>query len=185
MKKISKRDYIRKCFHILTGIIIIILIYFNILTKISFTVFIITSLLFYYINFKKINIPLYSKILKICQKNENDIGLVTFLTGCGISYMFFSKDVAIASIAIFTFGDSFANLFGQIGKTKCKFSKKKNIEGFFAGVIISTLTAGIFIDIKIALFASSITMFIEFINSKIDDNIFIAPIAAIIIKLFS
>ncbi len=181
MQKINlHNEIIRKIFHIFTGIIVLLLIYFDIINTYIFLSLIVVSIILYIINKSNKNIPIYSYIVRKVQRNENDIGLITFLIGCTFTYIFFEKLIVLSAISIFTFGDGTSSLIGEIAK---KNKNKKSFIGLIFGVLFAYLFSTIFINSKIALFASLITITIEQINTKINDNFFLAPLAGFIINI--
>lgn len=105
-------------------------------------------------------------------------GAFFFTFGCAITVLIFSKDIALAAIAILTFGDSSSHLLGAYIK-KYKYStedKNKIKEGLFAGIIFASIAGAFFVEPFYAMIASVVVMIIEFIEFKVlklDDNFYI------------
>ena len=117
------REYTRKILHLSLGFGIIILFFFKIINIYIFLVLDIISILFYLLTVEGVSIPYYTNILNLCNRGKKDIGLVSFLVGCTIAVLF-PKNIALASLCIFVFGDSTAFLIGKLGKTKTSLTKK-------------------------------------------------------------
>lgn len=181
-----KKDLIRKIFHFLLGIILIIGINFDFINILTFLIIDIVAIFLFILTKKEIKIPIYTRIFNECSRKKNDLGLVTFLIGCTIAFLFSpTKQIISASIAIFTFGDGVASLIGKMGKIKSPLNKEKNLEGLITSVILASILSSLFINPILAICSSIITMTIEHINNKIDDNLFLAPFAVIIINLIN
>lgn len=178
------KELTRKIFHLLLGLSIIILFLFDVINIYILLVLDMISIILYFLTIKDVNIPCYTNILKLCSRSKKDIGLISFLVGCTITLLF-PKNIALASLCIFIFGDSTAFLIGRLGKTKTFLSKNKNIEGLFASFIISSILASLFVNTLFALTTSLIVMFIEHTNTKIDDNFFLAPLSGIILYVLT
>jgi len=116
-------------------------------------------------------------------------GILFFVAGCLIVLKLFSLQIALASIAILTFGDSVSHLIGLIGRRQSFLDPTKNIEGTIAGILAATIFASFFIPLLYALIASVVAMLAETISFKlegdnVDDNLIIPLVAGTILYLF-
>lgn len=182
----------RQPFHILLGLFLIALIYYDLLSQqilITLIIIAIVSSLF----IKKTKPKMIYKLLQFVEREDAleelpGRGLISYIIGALIVITLFEKDIAIASIIILALGDSFSRLIGPFGKIKHPFNNTKFLEGVIAGVIAASLGAMLFIRPLEAISASFFAMLLEGIdlrpfNFKIDDNITIPLIAGIVIWL--
>ncbi len=190
---LTKLEKKRQAIHILLGAILCsIVYYFYSLSKILIPFAAIASIVLSFAS-KKHRIPLFSWILdKLERKTEKERmhakGLVFYLIGSSASVLLFTKDIALASIAILAIGDSISRLAGPYGYLKHPFNSKKFIEGVIAGFICATIAASAFVRIHEAATASAISMFLESLdieinNKKLDDNLSIPVVSSITIIL--
>lgn len=176
----------RKILHVLIGIFVIVLIYFDVMSLILFLVLDIISVVLMILNVKDIYVPVYSNVINKCGRMKGDYGLFTFMIGCTLTFAIFPKNISLTAISIFVFGDAVASLIGIRGKIKSPLNNKKNIEGFIVSFFVAFGVACIFTNWIYALIVSFLTMLIEHINSsKLDDNLFLAPIAGVIMCLMN
>jgi len=115
-------------------------------------------------------------------------GMLFFTAGCLIVLKLFSLKIALASIAILTFGDSVSHLIGLIGKRKNVLDPTKNIEGTVAGILSATIFASFFVPLFYAFIASAAAMLAEAVSFKlegdnVDDNLIIPLVAGTILYL--
>ncbi|MEM2604973.1 MAG: hypothetical protein QXI41_00195 [Candidatus Pacearchaeota archaeon] len=131
----------------------------------------------------KIKIPLLNEILKKLGKKEEakfpGKGFVFFLAGCLLTAKLFPSDIALASIAVLTFGDPTASIARKV-LTKKFYKKHKDFAGLL-GCIVAFFVASIFVSIVYAAIAAIVGMLVEALRIKIgedeaDDNLFV-PIA--------
>ncbi|MBD3354533.1 hypothetical protein GF361_00950 [Candidatus Woesearchaeota archaeon] len=189
---IPKREIRRKVFHILCGIIFVVLIYFDIINAFVMAVSVLAGLLLSFI-YKKIRIPFLHKILVLMDR-PRDIktfpgkGAILYGIGALLVLLFFEKDIAMASIMILALGDSIAPLIGQYGQIRHPLDKKKFLEGSLAGAVAGFLGAWLFVAWYQALIAAAAAMISEGITLKIgsnqlDDNIIMPLVAGVILWL--
>ncbi|MFW6046274.1 MAG: diacylglycerol/polyprenol kinase family protein [Candidatus Woesearchaeota archaeon] len=192
MKKFLERDKLltRKLIHIMYGIFTILFYYFfqrEIVLGFNLFIFLFSLILSRYL--KKNKVFFFSYLTETFSKENEEplMGFIYFVVGASLSIYFFEKSIALASITILTFGDSFSSLIGTNGKFKFKISKK-NIEGMIAGTIIATFFSQIFIGIIPAFIGSFFGMLAEYIDFKtkfeMDDNILIPLVSGIAINIF-
>jgi len=141
----------------------------------------------------KFKLPVVSWFLEKFEKKQYlkkfpGKGMLFFTAGCLIVLKLFSLKIALASIAILTFGDSISHLIGMIGKRKNFLDPTKNIEGTTAGMLVATIFASFFVPLLYALIASVSAMLAETISFKlegdnVDDNLIIPLVAGTILYL--
>lgn len=184
---ITKLEIKRQAIHITLGILIITLFYYDIINYIILGIITIIGFLLSYLTKKGHKIPVYTFLLDRLERDSEKAhlrakGMLFYLLGSSLAMLFFSKEIALASIAILAIGDSTSRLIGPYGYIKHPFNSKKFIEGIIVGGILATVAGYIFVPFYLALSASAVSMFIESLdieinNFKIDDNLTI-PLAA-------
>ncbi|MEK6947744.1 MAG: hypothetical protein AABX19_00720 [Nanoarchaeota archaeon] len=190
---INKKEIKRKLFHICNSMIVSVLVYFNILNWYILLFIVLLGLLLSFIakNYHISSITFFLKHLDRDYdiRNFPGKGAITFMSGCFIAVLFFSKDIAIASILIMGFGDAVSSLVSKsFGKLKHPLNNFKKLEGTLLGILVSFIAASFFISYIEALFASIIGMIVEsiYFNKKsffIDDNILIPLFSGLTIFL--
>lgn len=189
VKKLLFLETGRKATHIIFGSTILVLIYLNLIWLQGIAILIALALAASIIS-TKIKIPGIHFLLRNFERAENlhrfpGRGVVFFLLGILLSLILFDKDIALASIAILTFGDAVASFFNIThGTIQHPFavSKRKLVEGSVAGTIAGFLAAALFINWKFALIGSIVGMLFEAMeikinNASLDDNV-IVPVTA-------
>ncbi|HEY9703019.1 MAG TPA: hypothetical protein V6C58_11260, partial [Allocoleopsis sp.] len=146
------------------------------------------------ITYTKFNVPIFNFFL---ERFERDHLKKTF-PGKGLIYLFiaitlllatFDKNITLAAIMIWTFGDSMSALVGKhYGKIVHPLNKTRVIEGTVAGIVAGTIAASFFIYTLYALIAATIAMIVESIDwglyqESIDDNFFVPIVSAFILQL--
>lgn len=186
---ISQLEIRRKLFHILSGISLVLLLEYHIITKYFLLLLLAFALLFSFVSLK-FKVPLATWILHKFDRKDAAfpaLGAITFLVGFVLVLYLFPRDIAYASMLIMALGDGFATLIGKTGKIKTIFHKKKTLEGTVAGTIAAFVGASLIIPMHEAIYASAFAMFIELIAPKIgkvvDDNVTVTLAAAIAIYL--
>jgi len=188
-----KKEVKRALFHIGTGLVIIILSFLigvqNLIILLSATLIV---GFFISVISRKIKIPIICEFLKNFERESSKDfpgrGSFYFVAGSLFALLLFEKQIALASIMILTFGDSFTNIFGPLGKVKTRFHAKKRLEGTIIGIIAGTLAAMWFVPFVPAFFGTLIAMIgehIDFEYLQMNDNIFVPIVAGIFIKLLS
>lgn len=187
---LNKLEIKRQLFHIFTGILIVLLLYFEIINGyILFIIAIIGFVVSFYS--RKYKIPYIRFLLKTFdrKKDINNFpgkGAVFYLLGCTISVLLFPLDIAMASIMILALGDSVSRLVGPYGYLKHPFHNEKFLEGVVAGWMAAIFGAIIFVPMLHAIIASGIAMLIEGVDLrigefKVDDNLTIPIISGFIL----
>ena len=109
--------------------------------------------------------------------------------GSLFAMILFSKEIALASIAIMALGDSVTNIFGRyFGEVKLPYNRKKTLDGVLMGIGAATLGAFFFVPFHVALIASSVAMFVETLDLKLwlvelDDNLLVPLVAGGVMTL--
>ncbi len=178
----------RQLFHLFLGITILVLLVLNVLTvKILFIVFILG--LFLALLSLKYAIPFVCWFLDKFERKDvfPGKGALFFFLGSLLALSLFPRGIALASIAILTFGDSFAPLFGiYFGRIRTRLNGKRYVEGFVFGFFAAFAAAYFFVPLVPALLGSFIAMSFEFLEVRfrgysIDDNIFIPLVSGAVI----
>ena len=180
--KISPLELRRQMFHLLLGTAIAILVHFrivglNILLLALCAGFVISMLSKHY------DIIFVSWFLKRFERPEAKFpgeGAFFLVAGSALALAVFPRNIALASIMILAFGDSFSHLFGK-AYGKRKFAHK-TLVGTAAGIISGFVGALLFVSPWLAFIGAGIAMLFEAFNlkvfgHKIDDNLFI-PLAS-------
>jgi len=191
---ITKFEVKRQLVHILVGIVIVTLLYFDILDAmilfvLAFFGFVLSFLC------RKFRVPVISKLLKMLDR-EKDLksfpgkGLVFYVFGAFLSVLIFPKEIAMAAVIILAFGDSVSRLVGPYGYLKHPFHSEKFLEGVIAGAFAATLGAMFFVPFLQAFSASVAAMLLEGVdieikNFKVDDNLMIPVVAGGVVWLVS
>jgi len=179
----------RKLFHLLFGIILVILLLYGFLNKTHLFFLIIISIILSAI-IKNHKIPILGWFLNEFER-EKDIkkfpakGLIFYLIGAYLVLSFFPMEIAMASILVLAFAEPTSYLFGiKYGKTKHPLHNKRFLEGWTAGIIAGFIGALVFLPWYEAIVASFMAMLAEIFEIRsgadvIDDNIVIPLVAAI------
>ncbi|MEM1988331.1 MAG: hypothetical protein QXS41_00620 [Candidatus Woesearchaeota archaeon] len=165
----------RKIIHIAVGSVIALLWYLNYISAIHiFYLLLISSAVSLIHKYKPL--PILKEILeqlsKEDEKNFPGKGFITFLIGVLITMKLFSKDIALASIMILTFGDSLSHIFSTtFPKPKLKIKKLKSIFGVLLSFLFSFLFASFFVEPILAFFGSLSAIILELFEIKIEDEV--------------
>ncbi len=194
MKRIDiSREIERKVMHIMSGSIIVLLLYFDLIDAWFLFLMLILGGIISLIS-KKYDVPIISWFLKRMERKEQlkrlpGKGALSFLIGVLLAIKLFPKEVALASIVIMTFGDSLSLIYGSlVGKRRVFWNNNKNVEGLFFGGLIAGFLAAIFVNPFHAIISSFCAMLVESLEVKVndeivDDNILIPLVSGTIILL--
>ncbi len=175
----------RQIFHIVLGLVLVSLLHYNILNR-NIILIILVFGIFLSLVCIRYKLPVVSWFLRIFDRDDAIIpgqGAITFIAGCLIVLFLFNKDVALASIMVLTFGDTF---FGYIkGKLKYPLNNSRFVEGILIGIIAATIGASLFVPVFKAFLGSFCAVMVANLDLKlnrinIDDNLFIPLIAGIV-----
>ena len=185
----------REIFHILSGILFILIILFFPVPYGQLFLFIV--LIFGgFVSFlsTRFHVPVVSRFLEIFERKQNykipGKGVIFFFIGSLLSLQLFPRDIALASIIILTFADPVSHFIGcNFGKT-CLISRRKYIEGTIFGILVGTLLAGFFVFLFIAFIGAFIAMFLEsaeiaMSGRNVDDNLLIPIVAGTVMYIVS
>ncbi len=186
---LTTKELTRKSVHILIGLILILSYYLDIIGPLTMFLAILVGILLSLLS-KHTNLPIISHFLDQFERPSQrhkfpGKGMLFFFIGSLLVMKLFDKDIALASIAILTFGDSISHIVGEkYGEIKNIFNghSKKLLEGTLAGIFAGFLAALFFVSWPHAFLASFGAMIAEVIQidlnqNTVDDNI-IVPLAA-------
>lgn len=183
----------RQIFHLLFGIVAVVLYQFKILNINCLLILFTIGLVISFISRKR-KIPVIYWFLERFEreqdlKNKPGKGILTYLAGMLIVLLIFEEKIALAAIIILAVGDSVSHMIGKyFGKTKYRLNNLKHIEGTVAGIFLASLVASLFIEPLLAFLGSMAAMITEAVNLRIgktiiDDNLAIPIVAGITIYL--
>ncbi|MEK6820190.1 MAG: hypothetical protein AABX71_00580 [Nanoarchaeota archaeon] len=185
MINVNQINIERRILHILIGIILLLLIIFNLLSPLHLFFLLILSGTLSLISLKY-KIPIVNFFLERFEGKEIDLpgkAFLLFMAGILLTLKLFPKNIALASIIILVFSDPISHIVGKtLGRTKYFLDKRKNIEGHIAGFIVGSLLAMFFVSPLLAIAGSLVAMLFESIiievqKIQLDDNLII-PLAA-------
>lgn len=178
-------EYLRKTSHLLFGLLVagVILFFptYHAAMIIGFSLYI--GLIMIDLCEKGYRIPLISNIIDHMGR-EGEFpgkGAFFFVFSALVTLMFFPSTIAAISVAVLAVLDGFSTIIG-IRFGKHRIWKKKTLEGFLGGVIITTVLL-MFISTPIfAILISLVAGFVELL-SPVDDNLIIPWVVAMLITV--
>lgn len=178
-------EYLRKTAHLLFGLVIAGVIF---LVPATYALIIIgvslsAGLILIDLCMKGYQIPVMSIVLKHMER-EGEFpgkGALFFVFSAFIAAIFFPPPIAAVSVAILAVLDSFSTIIG-IRFGKHQIWKKKTIEGFLGGVIITSVMLMLIAPPIYAVLISLVAGVVELV-SPVDDNLIIPWVVAILITL--
>lgn len=192
---LTKKEIGRQILHVFSGLLAVILIYFEILSPFAIFLLIVVGILASILS-KRIRLPFFSFFLKHLERKDMKHrfpgkGMIFFFIGILLAVQLFDKDIALASIMVLTFGDSVSHLFGErYGKIRNIFNghSKKLLEGTFAGTLTGFLGAVIFVPFPEAFLGSLAAMIAEVVkidlnDHTLDDNLIVPLVAGTVMLL--
>src|SRR3989344_2552421 len=185
-KSVNNFELNRQLFHLLLGLGIVALLLYDVIDQQKIFFLVLAGFVLSYLS-KRIKIPIIYELLNRFERKEDlkklpGRGMIFYFIGCYIA-LWFSKDIAMASIMVLALGDSIAPIFGRhYGKTKTFLSKTKFLEGTVAGFIGGFIGALVFLPWQESFFASLAAMIVETIGvnigaKQVDDNIIVPFVA--------
>src|SRR3989338_6680711 len=128
-----KLEIKRQPIHILSGLLIIALLYYDLLSPLILSALVIISVIAS-ILIKKTRPKAVYNLLRFVEREENlehipGKGLIAYLVGVLVVVTLFEKDIALASVMILALGDSISRLVGPFGRIRHPFNNAKFIEG--------------------------------------------------------
>lgn len=205
MKKTkSKFDWFelkRQSFHAATGLVILLLLIFNILNEWIIGGILVVGFVLFLIN-RRMKLPVIWWFIQHFERKENikempGGGSFFYILGTFISLILFPRDVAYVAIVVLALGDSISTFIGKnYGRTRAPWSNVKLLEGTLAGMLLSFAgflvlyycLPGFSVTILEGLLACIVAMMVEAIEMKIgprkiDDNLLIPVVAGAVILL--
>lgn len=194
LSKINVFEFRRQVFHALFGILLVVLIKFDVLDIFLIVVFIIIGLVLSLLS-RRFRIPMIHWFLSKFERADSlyrfpGKGVISYLIGTLIVLLLFDKNIAMASIMILALGDSVSHLAGRFGRITNPFNDKKFLEGAIAGFMVAWLGAILFVGVWLALLGSLAAMFAEGFEIKmgreqLDDNVVMPLVAGVVIWVIS
>ncbi len=183
-------EFRRQIFHVVLGVVLVYLLYIGMLNLLLMFFLLLIGFVLSLLS-KKYDLIFVRWFLRNFDRKGESLpgyGVLTYFLGCIIALGLFRKEVALASILVLAFGDSFSH-FGRFGNIRNPFSDVKFLEGMVIGVIAGMLGAKLFVPWKAAFFGSLVAMSAEGLDltvfkKKIDDNLLIPIVAGLIMSLF-
>ncbi len=194
-----KQEFNRKLIHLSSSIYPILYMFFTKEVMVVITSVVLASVFLWdFCRLIKIELQFLSFINKFIREKESKrlIGATYFLASILLVIILFPKNIAIVSMFILIFCDTFAALIGKsIGKLKIK-SLDKSIEGFIAFIITGFFILCIYLQIVyetvtynlylLSFISICITGMVELFSNKvkIDDNFSITLVSALCLYFF-
>lgn len=191
----SKFELRRQFGHMITGLIIVVLLKYEIITSSHLFAILIVGGIASLIS-RKHKIPFLYTILKFFERPKEieffpGKGSFFLVLGSFLTTVLFPKDIALAAITIMAVGDALTTLIGTyFGKMKNPLNPTKHLEGTMVAIICSTIAAFTFVSFEKAFLGSVVGMVFEsitirFLNKAIDDNVLIPLIAGLAMMALS
>ncbi len=183
-------EFKRQVFHMVLGILLVYLLYIEALDLPAMFALLLIGFVLSLAS-KKYDLIFVIWLLRNFDRKGESLpgyGVLTYFLGSIIALGLFRKEIALASIMILAFGDSFSHL-GRFGKIKNPFSNTKFLEGTISGVLAGTLGAWLFVSWQAAFFGSLIAMGVEGLElavfkKRVDDNLLIPVVSGLIMSMF-
>jgi dolichol kinase len=187
------QEILRQGAHIVYGLFILVGLWYDIFIWPMFLFLIAFGVILSMLLAQKVHIPIVSFIANYLERDSEKRGFraqgfLAFNLGCLLVVLLFSKEIALASIAMLTFGDAFATLIGVQGRMRYVFNVKKTVEGIIAGGLTGGIAASLFIPWQISFMLSFLIFAIEALDLrlfgwKIDDNLFLPLLTGLLLVL--
>ena len=195
MKELKEQKILelkRQAFHAGIGILLVLLLYFEILPMWLFFIINITGTVIYF-TWEKGASKIFTWFFHHFEREhaKEGHGALSYAWGCFFTVLFFNANTAYAAILMLALGDSVSHYVGRFyGKIKHPLNKKKRAEGIIAGIMAAFAGAVIFIPAATAFGAALVIMNAEAIEwklgkYKIDDNLWIPLTGAVVITIIS
>lgn len=162
----------RKAFHVGLGTLGLILIHYDMFYLVPATALLLSGVAVSLVSRSK-ELPVIEFLLDLAERDHHRStfpgkGPASALLAAIVVVAAFDKDVALASVAALTFGDSLSHLVGvRYGKVPNPLNREKDVEGFVAG-FLATFAASLFLlEPLTAGFASFTGMVVESLDAKI------------------
>ena len=196
MKLTPRRvEQLRQVTHIALGLFVLAIIMFIPFYVIVLTLMTLTVLILSILAKKNVYLPFTRNLFKLFQREDERKGiqakgLLFFSLGSLITTILFTKQIALASIAILTLCDSLPRLILHHGKIKHPLNNKRFIEEMIIGIIVGTIGGWLFVPFLFAVIAASIAAIVEILDiiikgHRLDDNLYIPVVAGTVIFLLT
>ena len=134
------------------------------------------------------NFPIFSTItVKSADKSELQefaVAPIFYALGIMFSLLLFPQPVSYTSIAVLTFGDGFAAIFGRkLGRTVFPLNKGKKVEGSLFGWLLAFLASSLFVDPVRALIGATVGLLAECLPSPVNDNLVVPLVSGLVLTL--
>ncbi len=178
----------RQVFHVLLGIIFIMIIIFLGVMDTAFLLFlcIIAGAVLLHLKLTGKRIPLVDKMLEEFEREGSmpGKGSLWYFVGALISVsLVISVEKIIATIIILALGDAAATIIGRKGRHEIFYNKKKTWEGA-AGFLIASLSSVFFVGLPLGVAVSFLCTFAETLPLEIDDNLIIPLVCVVVFNSF-
>ncbi len=113
-------------------------------------------------------------------------GAISFFVSIGFIVLLFPAKIASLSIIVLCVGDGISTMVGRLfGQNRLFHNRSKSWEGSISGFVASTAACALITNIPMALFASFVGMFVESLNTKINDNFSVPLVVGVAVYLVS
>ena len=176
-------EYLRKSSHILFGLLIaaVILLFptYHAAMIIGFSLYV--GLILIDLCEKGYSIPIISSLIHHMEREGSfpGKGAFFFVFSALVTLIFFPSAVAAVSVAVLAVLDGFSTIIG-IRFGRHRIWKKKTLEGFLGGFIITAILLMLITAPQYAVLISLVAGFVELV-SPVDDNLIIPWIVAMLI----
>lgn len=188
-----KLEVRRKIVHMFLGILFVLLVYYDLFESIHFVLLFFIGLVLSWLC-KQVHVPFFSWMLAHLERPEEiksfpGKGAITFVAGCGLAVLLFSKLAALTAIMVLALADAASLIVGKFfGRLVHPLNPNKHLEGLLAGFIFGVPAALVFLPtfraVIVAAFAALIeTINIRFGSLKIDDNLSVPLATGLITSL--
>ena len=171
----------RKIVHMLLGFVFVLLVYYDLFEGIHFVLLFFIGLVLSWLCKQRV-VFFFSRALTIFERAEEinrfpGKGAITFVAGCGLAVLLFSKRAALTAIIVLAFADAASLIIGKFfGRLVHPLNPHKHIEGLIAGFIFGVPAALVFLPTFRAFIVAAFAAVIETMNLRIgslriDDNL--------------
>ena len=176
-----EREVRRKIVHMLLGIVFVLLVYFDVFEGIHFVLLFFIGIIASWLC-KNFYVPFFSPMLELFERPEEirtfpGKGAITFVAGCGLSVLLFSKLAALTGIMVLSIADAASLIVGKFfGRLVHPLNPNKHLEGLIAGFVFGVPAALVFLPTIRAFIVAAFAALVETINIRfgslrIDDNL--------------
>jgi dolichol kinase len=182
---VMDRELVRQLIHA-SGVFVLILgLFLKIDVLVLLCVIMVVSVEIMFVLDNYIHIPVFSSIISICKRSEDERGFLYFFLGIILTLIIFSFNLSIAysAILLLLIGDSLSTIVGRkFGIHKLPFKKYKSYEGSLAFFIVGFVCCMILLP-PFPAFTGALAGTLTEAYSPVDDNIPIPLISAMFMTL--